>query len=175
MSDDEFEYDDLYEVDSEDEDVEDEDDFVNNAYYKSEVNINGHDKDEDDLRDEKADDDAYGLLDENEAEKPQEEDDEDEEVVEDKTKSKVVPNNLRRTNPVMTKFEYSYLISQRAISIENNSPLMIPDTKFIHAVDIAKEELEKGVNPIIIRRILPNGAIEEWKCNELRLPKKFVN
>jgi len=74
----------------------------------------------------------------------------------------------------MTKFEYSSLIYWRAQMIENvNSPLMIPDTKFINSIDISKEETDKKVNPIIIVRNLPNGTIEEWKCSELSLPKSF--
>jgi DNA-directed RNA polymerase subunit K/omega len=73
----------------------------------------------------------------------------------------------------MTKYEYSYLISQRAIAIENDSPLMNPDTKFIHAIDIAREETELGLNPIIIRRIIPPNNIEEWKCSELKLPEYY--
>lgn len=87
---------------------------------------------------------------------------------------RIVPDNERRTNPIMTKFEYSYFISQRAIMIEYDSPLMIPDTKFVNAIDIAKEETERKVNPIIIYRHLPNNTAEKWKCSELELPKKFI-
>ena len=60
------------------------------------------------------------------------------------------------------------------MAIEHNSPLMNIDTKFIHSIDIAREETEMGLNPIIIQRIMPNGDIEEWKCSELRIPKNYV-
>jgi hypothetical protein len=33
------------------------------------------------------------------------------------------------------------------------------------------EETDTGLNPIIIKRTLPNGDIEEWKNSEL-LPNK---
>jgi DNA-directed RNA polymerase subunit K/omega len=100
---------------------------------------------------------------------PDDDEDEEPEVVEDKPAKKRAVRRI--TLPLMTKFEYSYLISQRAMMIENNSPLMIPDTIYTNSIDIAREETEKGVNPIIIVRKLPNGNIEEWKCIELQLPR----
>jgi DNA-directed RNA polymerase subunit K/omega len=73
----------------------------------------------------------------------------------------------------MTKFEYSYLISQRALAIENGSPLMYPETSFIHSIDIAREETRMGLNPIIIQRQIPPNIIEEWKCSELKLQEYY--
>lgn len=87
--------------------------------------------------------------------------------------SKVVSPEKRITNPIMTKFEYARLISSRANMIANTSIYMNPNTKFKNAIDIAKEETEMGINPIIIVRVLPNGNIEEWKCSELALPKSY--
>jgi DNA-directed RNA polymerase subunit K/omega len=58
--------------------------------------------------------------------------------------------------------------------IENGSPLMLPDTKEIKAIKIAMEETDAGLNPIIIRRTLPNGNIEEWKNSELFPTKNFI-
>jgi hypothetical protein len=166
--------------------------------YQEEEEANGHDLDEEDVENQKMEDALYKS---DEDEEPPSEDEfeedgilglekEQEDNVDDLntgagTKapkkeiptgppSKVVPPNKRRTRPIMTKFEYSYLISQRAVMIEHDSPLMIPDTKFVNAIDIAKEETERKMNPIILVRHLPNGTIEEWKCSELELPKKFI-
>lgn len=168
--------------------------------YQDEEEANGHDLDEEDVEAQKMEDALYKSDDE---EEPPSEDEfqedgvlglekEQEDNVDDfnqgpkSTKGgkkdisflasgvKVVPDNERRTNPIMTKFEYSYFISQRATMIEHDSPLMIPDTKFVNAIDIAKEETERKVNPIIIYRHLPNNTAEKWKCSELELPKKFI-
>ena len=87
--------------------------------------------------------------------------------------SKVVAPEKRITHPIMTKFEYARLISSRANMIATTSIYMNPNTKFKNAIDIAKEETEMGINPIIIVRVLPNGNIEEWKCSELALPKSY--
>jgi DNA-directed RNA polymerase subunit K/omega len=167
--------------------------------YQEEEEANGHDLDEEDVENQKMEDALYKSDDEEEPpsedefeeegilglEKEQEDNVDDFGTSSEKVKapkkeipsgppSKIVPPNKRRTRPIMTKFEYSYLISQRAMMIEHDSPLMIPDTTFVNAIDIAKEETERKVNPIIIVRNLPNGTIEEWKCSELELPKKFI-
>ena len=157
----------------EDENIGDEDEF-----YDLDAEVNGHDKDEEDTqRDNMGDALEDGAeKEEDEGEEKEEEDDEviEEDEIPPKGVSRVVPASARRTNPIMTKFEYSYIISQRAMAIEHNSPLMNIDTKFIHSIDIAREETEMGLNPIIIQRIMPNGDIEEWKCSELRIPKNYV-
>jgi DNA-directed RNA polymerase subunit K/omega len=174
-----YEDDDSYEYFSEDEqEVDDEDAFLGNE-------ANGHGlKDEEDERENKAEEELYGEIEpqepEDDGDKPIDDEDEDlePEIQEDKVDGfKKIPNNKRKTSKVMTKFEYSYLVSQRAMAIEQSSPLMIPDTKFIHAIDIAKEETHKGVNPIIIQRIIPSNSgdlIEEWRCNELIVPFAYI-
>ncbi len=141
---------------------------------------NGHAVDEEDVNADKYEENLYEKAeqDEEDEEKALESDEELEEVEvtqeeKKKEKIKIVSSELRKTFPYMTKFEYSYLISQRALAIEHGSPLMIPDTIYIHSIDISKEETEKGLNPIIIQRPLPNGSIEEWKCSELKIPFSY--
>jgi DNA-directed RNA polymerase subunit K/omega len=168
----------------------DDDPFFDDADYGE---PNGHDEDEEDVNESADEKEVYDSDDDksissNESEDTifgEEHDDEagedleeQEEPPEEKSKKKerktekVVEPSKRITRPNMTKFEYSYLISQRAMMIEHGSPLMIPDTEFRNSIDIAKEETDKGLNPIIIRRPLPNGNIEEWKCSEL-IPSKI--
>jgi DNA-directed RNA polymerase subunit K/omega len=159
-------------------DDHDFDDDVIGDYEREEIDINGHDRDEEDFNEEKLMDlsvaeelfDIEGTAKDDEEEDDGEVEEEEEEI---KPKLRVVLKSQRKTYPIMTKFEYTYLISQRAIAIENDSPLMIPDTQLVHAIDIAREETHKGLNPIVIQRILPSKEIEEWSCSELRLPKTF--
>jgi DNA-directed RNA polymerase subunit K/omega len=176
-----YEDDDLsYEYFSEDEqEVDDEEAFLGNE-------ANGHGiKDEEDEQENKAEEELYGDVEpqepEDDGDKPvddYEEDLIDIEVVEEKVDGfKKILNSKRKTSKVMTKFEYSYLISQRAMAIEQGSPLMFPRTKYIHAIDIAKEETHLGINPIIIQRILPSNSgdlIEEWRCSELIVPFAYI-
>ncbi len=164
-----------------------EDYFADTAEYEDPT---GHSEDEEDINDEREDREKYdsdndsmiSYDEENkimEVDKPEDdeietEDDDEEKKEEPKKKSKVVDPSKRVTNPIMTKYEYSYIVAKRAEMIEHGSPLMIPDTKEIKAIKIAEEETENGLNPIIIRRTLPNGNIEEWKNSELLPTKNFV-
>ncbi len=157
----------------------DEEYDIENDFYEPESLVNGHDKDEEDIRQDQLQDEfekVEGRDDEPDEEKEEEEesDEEMEEEVVPKTSSRIIPSALRKTNPNMTKFEYAYLVSQRAMAIENGSPLMNLETKHTHSIEIAKEETVMGLNPIIIQRVMPNGDIEEWKCKELRLPKNYI-
>lgn len=158
----------------------DEEYDIEGGFYDPDAAPNGHDRDEEDVREAKMEDELEKRETnaEEEAEDDEAEEEEDDEAEEEedipKKVSNIVPANLRKTIPVMTKFEYSYLVSQRAMAIENGSPLMNPDTTHTHSIDIAMEETVNGLNPIIIQRILPNGDIEEWKCRELRLPKYYI-
>jgi DNA-directed RNA polymerase subunit K/omega len=157
------------------------DDFFDNDFEDP----TGHNEDEEDIQDEREERERYdtdeeSIGSEDDEDKSLKEDDEDEETEitqeeekkeEIKKKSRVVEPSKRVTNKIMTKYEYSYIVAKRAEMIEHGSPLMFPDTKFIKAIEIAMEETRFGVNPIIIRRTLPNGNIEEWKNSEL-LPTK---
>jgi len=150
----------------------------------------GHSEDEEDVNEDREDREKYdsdndsmiSYDEENkimEVDKPEdeevEEEEEEDKKEEPKKKSKgVVDPSKRVTNPIMTKFEYSYIVAKRAEMIEHGSPLMIPDTKEIRAIKIAEEETANGLNPIIIRRTLPNGNIEEFKNSELYPSKNFV-
>jgi len=179
MSDYEDDDDASYEFFSEDEqEVDDEDAFLGNE-------ANGHGvKDEEDEQENKAEEELYGEIEpqepEDDGDKPLDDDEEeiDTDIVESTDVNyKKISILKRKTAKIMTKFEYSYLISQRAMAIEQGSPLMFSKTKYIHAIDIAKEETHLGVNPIIIQRILPSNIgdlIEEWKCNELIIPNAYT-
>lgn len=172
-----------YDYEDYEDDYGSDNDEINDYYPDEEALDNGHnDLDEEDIGEQKAEELLYGEGEEKAEEADagvDEEEDvevEEEEVIEEKKPiSRIVPPEKRKTHPIMTKFEYSYLISQRAIAIEHDSPLMNPDTKFVHSIDIAKEETELGINPIIIQRVMPDDSIEEWKCSELKLSKFFID
>jgi DNA-directed RNA polymerase subunit K/omega len=179
MSDYEDDDDQSYDFNSESEqEVDDEEAFLGHE-------ANGHNilKDEEEETENKAEEELYGETEPVEPEDDgaklmEEEFEEEPEPVEEKPEIKFgkVPKDKRKTSKVMTKYEFSYMVSQRALAIEHGSPLMYPDTKFIHAIDIAREETFMGLNPIIIQRIIPvlgGELIEEWKCNEFIIPMAY--
>ncbi len=60
--------------------------------------------------------------------------------------------------PTLTRFEKARIAGARALQLSLGAPPFIPIPKTARiSLDIAMEELEKRVIPIIIRRVLPNG------------------
>ncbi len=53
-----------------------------------------------------------------------------------------------------TRFEVASIIGARALQISMGAPVII-DTKKTTPLEIAKEEFEKGVIPITVKRIMP--------------------
>lgn len=60
--------------------------------------------------------------------------------------------------PVLTRFEKARIMGARALQLSQGAPpfIEIPETAKT-SLDIAMEELEQRIMPIIIRRMLPNG------------------
>ena len=63
--------------------------------------------------------------------------------------------------PTLTRFEKARIMGARALQLSLGAPpfIPIPETAGT-SLDIAMEELEKRVIPIIIRRVLPNGDFQ---------------
>ena len=75
-----------------------------------------------------------------------------------------------KTLPIMTKFEKTRIIGQRAKQIETGSIpfIKVPDN-IIDSYLIAELELQQRKLPFIIRRTLPNGTCEYWDVNDLEM------
>lgn len=90
-----------------------------------------------------------------------------------------VPVDKRTTRNVMTKYEKTRILCERAEQLRHGAPPKIeiteklqkrlPRNNFAYE-DIAREELNEKKIPIIVRRYLPNGRFEEWHLNELAIP-----
>ncbi len=60
--------------------------------------------------------------------------------------------------PTLTRFEKARIAGARALQLSLGAPPFIPIPKTARiSLDIAMEELEKRVIPIVIRRVLPNA------------------
>jgi DNA-directed RNA polymerase I, II, and III subunit RPABC2 len=84
--------------------------------------------------------------------------------------NKEVLNNQKikekKTFPFLTKYEKARIIGVRAQQISTGSPMMINPEGFNSALEVAEEELRQRKIPFIIRRVLPNGQVEDWKIEE---------
>ena len=80
----------------------------------------------------------------------------------------------KKTIPIMTKFEKARIFGIRLQQIANGAKALIDVSKLkgTHRTieeEIVDEELKQRKTPLIIRRILPNGVIEDWKMEDFEL------
>jgi len=69
---------------------------------------------------------------------------------------------IRIGPPRLTRFEKARIVGARALQIAMGAPLLIkPPGKLSNPIDIALEELKRGVLPITIRRTLPDGTYQD--------------
>jgi len=156
----------------EDNDTENEED------HQEEENAESN-KDEDDESDEDNEADEADEVDEDT------EDDDDENnnitdggrkkdiplIIDFKQKEQVFTSCINRiTRPILTKYEKTLILGQRAQQILKGSNILVHVEKLKNRspLEIARFELSQGVIPFIIRRPLPNGQYEDWKVNELK-------
>jgi len=69
----------------------------------------------------------------------------------------------------MTIFERVRLLGDRAKQLSLGAKPMIKGLETVNPKEVAKLELEKGVMPLIIERVLPNGKKERWYTHELKI------
>jgi len=82
----------------------------------------------------------------------------------------VIVDELHRTIPIMTKYEKTRILGQRAKQLNEGAPAFINiDSTVIDGYLIAVKELEQKKTPFIIRRPLPNGGSEYWRIQDLEI------
>ena len=82
----------------------------------------------------------------------------------------IIVDDLHRTIPIMTKYEKTRILGQRAKQINEGAPTFIKiDSTVIDGYLIAVKELEQKKTPFIIRRPLPNGGSEYWRVQDLEI------
>ena len=77
---------------------------------------------------------------------------------------------LHRTLPFITKYEKSRILGERATQLNAGAKTMIEvDSDMIDGYVIALKEFDQKKIPFIIKRPLPNGAVEYWKLEDLEV------
>ena len=72
-----------------------------------------------------------------------------------------------QTTPVLTKYEKTRVLAERASQIANGSPVFVPNPETYASVyDIALKELTLKKIPFIVKRPYGNG-FEYWKLSDL--------
>lgn len=82
----------------------------------------------------------------------------------------IIVDELHKTYPFITKYEYARVIGMRAKQLNNGAdPFVKVDREMIDGYTIALKEMEEKKIPFIIARPLPNGGREYWKLQDLEL------
>jgi len=78
-----------------------------------------------------------------------------------------IPMNERMTLNIMTKYEISRILGIRVQQLIKGAKPLVSNTNGKSAIEIAIDELMSGSMPFKIKRPLPSGEYEIWKCKEL--------
>ena len=84
-------------------------------------------------------------------------------------KDGIIVDTNHRTLPILSKYERTKILGQRAKQIEDGDTPYITTNNIIDPYIIASMELEERKIPFIIRRPLPNGESEYWNLNDLQI------
>jgi DNA-directed RNA polymerase I, II, and III subunit RPABC2 len=77
-------------------------------------------------------------------------------------------NQKKETKPFLTKFERAKIIGIRAEMIANGSIALVTVPRGVtSAYEIAKLEFNERRIPLMIRRYLPNGVVEDWRLEDM--------
>jgi DNA-directed RNA polymerase I, II, and III subunit RPABC2 len=77
---------------------------------------------------------------------------------------------LHKTFPFITKYERARVLGERATQLNAGAkPFIEVEPDVIDGYVIALKEFEQKKIPFIVKRPLPNGAIEYWKLEDLEI------
>eukprot|EP01064_Diplonema_japonicum_P003388 TRINITY_DN12193_c0_g2_i1.p1 TRINITY_DN12193_c0_g2~~TRINITY_DN12193_c0_g2_i1.p1 ORF type:complete len:166 (+),score=29.84 TRINITY_DN12193_c0_g2_i1:55-498(+) len=79
----------------------------------------------------------------------------------------VKPITERITTRFLTKYERARVLGTRALQISMGAPIKVELEGETDPLIIASKELREKKVPIIIRRNLPDGTVEDWPIDEL--------
>jgi len=84
----------------------------------------------------------------------------------------ITPDDLRMTSEIMTKFEYTRIVAERAKQIENGAaPFIKLDPEVgTDPIEIAEKEILLKKCPMKIKRKITKNIIEIWRVNEMIVP-----
>ena len=83
----------------------------------------------------------------------------------------IIPANKRKTSQVITDFEYTRILSERAQEIQNGSPIFVNiGDKYMDEIEIAKLEIRLKKCPLMIKRMYNETIAELWEVNEMDIP-----
>ena len=87
-----------------------------------------------------------------------------------RNKDNIIDDMLHKTIPILTKYEMTCIIGQRAKQLDSGAKSFVKvPVNVIDGYFIAMLELEQKKIPFIIKRPLPNGGVEYWNVSDLEI------
>lgn len=83
---------------------------------------------------------------------------------------KVMPNKYRKSSEVITKFEFTDVVSNRAKQIEDGSKIFVDIKNETNPIKMAEMEIRMKSCPLSIRRMISGNIAEIWDVNEMIIP-----
>ena len=80
----------------------------------------------------------------------------------------LVGKNIRISKPVLTKYEFVRLLTDRTKQLAQGAKQMLKNTQELSSKEIAKLEIKEGIIPLIIERPIPNSK----NVNPIAKPKE---
>lgn len=74
---------------------------------------------------------------------------------------------VRRTRPVLSKFERCRVLATRAEQISRGTIALVDRLEGDSPAQTAEREFAAGRVPFVVRRYLPDGTTEDWRLDEL--------
>ena len=82
----------------------------------------------------------------------------------------IIIDELHKTTPIMSKFEYTRILGMREKQLNDGAiPFIKVNDGIIDSYVIAKQELHQKRLPFIIKRPMPSGGCEYWKITDLEI------
>lgn len=82
----------------------------------------------------------------------------------------IVPKNYRKTSEVITKFEFTDVVSNRAKQIENGGHIFVDIGDEDNPIKMAELEVRMKRCPLSVRRMVSTNIAEIWDVNEMSVP-----
>jgi DNA-directed RNA polymerase subunit K/omega len=78
--------------------------------------------------------------------------------------------STRRTSEVMTYFEYTEVVSNRAKQIENGGKIYTDIGNLANPIEMAELEISMKKCPLSVMRMISSNIAEVWEVNEMVVP-----
>ena len=83
-------------------------------------------------------------------------------------------NQLKKTRPILDRFEYTKILGIRAQQIANGATPLVSTESLTDIIDIVKKEYVECKIPLFIKRNLSNGESEYWRIEDFSNYMAFI-